>query len=55
MMPAVSKAQNRWVNSPAGHVALGKAGVKEWNAGTKGKKLPERKSRPHVFASRKGK
>lgn len=40
-MPAKSKVQNRWVNSPAGHKALGDAGVEEWNQGTKGKKLPE--------------
>jgi len=41
-MPAVSKAQLRWVNSPSGHKALGAAGVAEWNAATKGKHLPER-------------
>ena len=40
-MPAKSKAQLRWVNSPAGHKALGNAGVKEWDAATKGKTLPE--------------
>jgi hypothetical protein len=53
-MPAVSKAQLRWVNSPAGHKALGESGVKEWDSATKGKQLPERK-RPHVFAARKSK
>lgn len=42
MAPAKSKAQLRWVNSPAGHEALGEKGVKEWDAATKGKKLPER-------------
>lgn len=41
-MPAKSKAQLRWVNSPAGHKALGDEGVKEWDKATKGKKLPER-------------
>jgi hypothetical protein len=41
-MPAKSKAQLRWVNSPSGHKALGDAGVKEWNSATKGKKLPEK-------------
>ena len=41
-MPAKSKAQLRWVNSPAGHKALGESGVKEWDAATKGKKLPEK-------------
>lgn len=42
-MPFVSKAQQRWGNSPAGKKALGSAGVAEWNAATKGKKLPQRK------------
>ncbi len=41
-MPAKSKAQLRWVNSPAGKKALGDKGVKEWNEATKGKRLPER-------------
>ena len=41
-MPAKSKAQLRWVNSKAGHEALGDAKVKEWDAATKGKELPER-------------
>lgn len=39
-MPWKSKAQERWGNSPAGHKALGDAGVAEWNAASKGKKLP---------------
>lgn len=39
-MPFVSKAQQRWGNSPSGIKALGKAGVKEWNSSTAGKKLP---------------
>jgi hypothetical protein len=43
-MPFVSKAQQRWGNSPAGRKALGAAGVAEWNAATKGKKLPARKA-----------
>lgn len=41
-MPAKSKAQLRWVNSPSGHKALGESGVKEWNKATAGKRLPER-------------
>lgn len=41
-MPSKSKAQNRWVNSPSGHKALGEAGVREWNSATRGRKLPER-------------
>ena len=44
-MPAVSKAQLRWVNSPAGHRALGEAGVQEWDAASKGLHLPERKKK----------
>jgi hypothetical protein len=43
-MPFVSKAQQRWGNSPSGVKALGKSGVHEWNAATKGKKLPLRLS-----------
>lgn len=42
MAPFVSKAQERWGNSPAGKKALGAEGVKEWNGATKGKKLPEK-------------
>ncbi len=36
-MPWKSKKQERWGNSPAGHKALGDAGVAEWNAASKGK------------------
>jgi len=37
-----SEAQRRWGNSPAGKKALGgQAAVNEWNAASKGKKLPE--------------
>ena len=39
-MPWVSKAQERWGNSPAGHKALGDAGVDEWNQASKGMSLP---------------
>ena len=43
-MPFASKAQMRWGNSPAGKKALGGQGaVDEWNAASKGKKLPARK------------
>ena len=42
-MPFVSKAQQRWGNSPSGRKALGDSGVKEWNSATKGKSLPEKK------------
>ena len=41
-MPWVSAAQRRWGNSPAGHKALGDAGVSEWNAASKGQHPPER-------------
>lgn len=41
-MPAKSLAQLRWINSPAGHKALGEAGVDEWNESSKGLKLPKR-------------
>jgi hypothetical protein len=41
-MPYRSKAQERWGNSPAGKKALGAKGVNEWNAASKGLKLPER-------------
>ncbi len=51
-MPAVSKAQLGWVNSPAGHKALGDAGVKEWDQATKGKKLPLRKGMMKPKANR---
>lgn len=42
-MPWVSKRQERWGNSPAGHKALGDAGVEEWNQASKGESVPERK------------
>ena len=41
-MPAKSKAQLRWVNSPGGRKALGAAGVKEWDEASKGLELPEK-------------
>ena len=41
-MPAKSKSQLRWVNSPAGHKALGEKGVEEWDKASKGLKLPEK-------------
>lgn len=42
-MPWKSLKQERWGNSPAGHKALGDAGVREWNSASKGKKLPMKK------------
>lgn len=41
-MPAKSKAQLRWINSPSGRKALGAAGVQEWDQASKGLKLPEK-------------
>ena len=41
-MPWKSAAQRRWGNSPAGHKALGDAGVAEWNAASKGQHPPEK-------------
>jgi hypothetical protein len=40
-MPWKSQKQAAWGNSPSGVKALGASGVKEWNAATKGKKLPK--------------
>ena len=54
-MPFVSKAQMKWGNSPAGHKALGNAGVAEWNAASKGKKLPEKAKVKAAVARKKGK
>lgn len=41
-MPWKSRQQEKWGNSPAGQKALGKAGVSEWNAASKGLKLPKK-------------
>jgi hypothetical protein len=41
-MPWMSRAQQKWGNSPSGHRALGDSGVNEWNSATKGKSLPKR-------------
>lgn len=51
-MPWKSKAQERWGNSPAGHKALGDAGVKEWNSASKGKKLPAKLSESQASSIR---
>jgi hypothetical protein len=37
-----SQKQAAWGNSPLGKKALGAAGVKEWNAASKGMKLPKK-------------
>lgn len=43
-MPYVSDAQRRWAHTKSGMKALGGASkVAEWDAETKGKKLPEHK------------
>lgn len=46
-MPYRSLAQQGWAHTPAGEKALGgPAKVAEWDATTKGKKLPKRVSPP---------
>lgn len=50
-MPWKSAKQRAWGNSPAGEKALGKAGVAEWNAASKGKKLPKKVKQPSVKLS----
>lgn len=43
-MPYRSEAQRRWAHTPEGLAALGgEAAVEEWDAASKGKKLPEKK------------
>jgi hypothetical protein len=43
-MPWKSVQQRKWGNSPAGHAALGDKGVAEWNAASKGQKVPKKVS-----------
>lgn len=44
-MPYKSDAQRRWAHTPSGEQALGgPAKVAEWDAASKGMKLPERKA-----------
>lgn len=40
-MPYKSDAQRRWAHTKAGKKALGEQGVKEFDAASKGKKLPK--------------
>ena len=52
-MPYKSRAQEKWAHTPEGVKALGgDSAVKEWDAASKGKTLPERvtkkKSKPKV-------
>lgn len=42
-MPWITKKQTRWGNSPSGKEAMGTAKVAEFNAASKGLKLPESK------------
>jgi hypothetical protein len=45
-MPFLSRAQQRWGHTAAGLRALGGASkVAEWDAATRGKKLPQRKKK----------
>lgn len=41
-MPYKSEAQRKWAHTKNGEKALGKAGVKEFDAASKGKKLPKK-------------
>ncbi len=46
MPPYESDAQRKWAHTEAGTKALGgKAKVAEWDAASKGKKLPEHKAK----------
>ena len=40
-MPAISKSQLRWINSPSGHKVLGDKEVREWDKSSTGLNLPE--------------
>lgn len=52
-MPWKSKAQAGWGHSPAGEKALGGAAkVAEWDAASKGSKLPQRIATPHTVKGR---
>lgn len=55
-MPWKSKAQQAWGNSPSGKLALGDAGVAEWNAASKGKTPPAKlKGESHSYDSNRPK
>jgi hypothetical protein len=50
-MPYKSLAQEGWAHTPAGQKALGGAAkVAEWDAATKGKKLPKHAGKPFGMA-----
>lgn len=54
-MPYKSKAQERWAHTKEGKKALGgETAIEEWDKATKGKKLPERKSKKRVQKNYKG-
>lgn len=53
-MPAVSKAQFRWLHTEDAKKQLGSAGQKEWIGATGSPKgLPERKGKKFSYASKK--
>lgn len=53
-MPFISRQQQKWGNSPSGVKALGgPAKVAEWNASTKGAKLPKHVKPKSAAKSRK--
>lgn len=52
-MPYESLAQERWAHTPEGEKALGGPGkVAEWDAATKGMKLPRKIGAPKPHAAR---
>lgn len=56
-MPFKSRAQQRWGHTPTGEKALGgPAKVAEWDAASKGKKLPARadKAKPQFGMAEQG-
>jgi hypothetical protein len=54
-MPFRSRAQQAWGHTPAGEKALGgPAKVAEWDAATKGRKLPARAEFGFAAQGRKG-
>ncbi len=46
-MPWKSKKQEAWGNSESGKEAMGEEAVEEFNAASKGKKLPKRAKQPY--------
>lgn len=54
-MPYKSEAQRRWAHTKEGEKELGgKKAVEEWDESSKGKKLPERKSKKRAKSKYEG-